>query len=207
MAALEAEVRKAATGQATGAEAMARRRGVEGARRRQERRRAEALAAKRGWTSVGEALLPRRLEEAGQEYPAHDNGVKMGLGSERPRKELSRCPVRSSGLASCARGWWPPVVPTRRPPRPAPTGPSGFAPTKMPAIDKPVLFDTPEADAILVGPGGLPAGQPVEPRRRGLAAAPELEGDRRLGRGGQAAAVQPRHGLRPRAAGPEEGRR
>ena len=38
--------------------------------------------------------------------------------------------------------------------------PASAASQKLPEIKQPVMFDTPEADAILRGPAGLPAGQP-----------------------------------------------
>ena len=79
--------------------------------------------------------------------------------------------------------------------------------TPMPKITKPVMFDTPEADAILSALEVFPPDNPVEPRGRELAAASQLAEDRRLDRPGQAVALQPRHGLHPRAAGPEESRR
>ena len=73
---------------------------------------------------------------------------------------------------------------------------------KMPPITKPVMFNTPEADAILSRIGGLSAGQSLEPGRRRLAAASGLGRHHRLDRTPEAAAVQPGHGLRAGAARP-----
>ena len=58
-----------------------------------------------------------------------------------------------------------------------------------------------------VRPGSVPARQSVEPGRRGLARASELEEHHRVDRRDQKAPLQPRHGIRAGPARPEEGRR
>ena len=73
----------------------------------------------------------------------------------------------------------------QRQPRPLTGDPARLArirAAKMPPITKPVMFDTPRGRRDLLGPGSLPARQPVEPGRRGLAAAPQLEEHHRLDR-------------------------
>ena len=78
---------------------------------------------------------------------------------------------------------------------------------RMPRIDKPILFDTPEADAIVSALEVFPPDNPwnlvvedwpVHPNSKNI-----IELDRRE----QEAPLQLRHGLRPGAARPEEDRR
>ena len=82
-------------------------------------------------------------------------------------------------------------------------GPAGPHPCREDAADHqahPLLHA--RGRRHLFGPGGLSGRQPVEPGCFRLAAAPELEEHHCVDRGAEAAALQPRHGLRPRAARP-----
>ena len=107
----------------------------------------------------------------------------------------------AAAIAAVGGTWLANDAPGSQPEKRSPQQPAPAAP----AITGPILFDTPEADAILAALEVFPPDNPWNQVVSELAGASQLEEHHRLDRRRQAVALQPRHGLHPRAAGPEEG--
>ena len=132
--------------------------------------------------------------DAGDHRRALGAEGRAACGCVEPgRKELDDEPIARSAR-------WPSVRPCRgvrvaaTRPRPA-----------MPKITKPVMFDTPEADAILAALQVFPPDNPWNQDISGLPVHKDSAAMIASHRRGQGPAVQPRHGLHHRSRRPEAG--